>query len=658
MKRDILFNIIISLLIGLGLTSTEALIGKIIGITPYIFTIIVLIITQSIIIYKIISLINIKKKHAILISGILLSSGLGLIPSANEPSITDITIINVTSSYDGTQYGFHMGSSAIYDNGLSLQHPGKHYEDDPNWFLWVNETNGTGGQINLGGTSTNNHAGGSVTMLDNGTIIFTRGGYFNYIPADLWVSNNPYDIHNWTQKLSDYITASGGCSLSSAVTQNNTFLVAYRNGPNDISSTGQQLLAYNTSTWTKYKDLEIAHGETWEGHALCPCYNWMRFDPRYNYTFITWSWKEEAGTYDNWGSAPFIYSDDNGATWKRANGTTYTLPIRYSDISGWQSKADIPDDSIANNLYPYNHGAESGVTPDGHFYMVVTHQDVRDGPRYGYFWLWNGTAWVSHNLSGLTYSDAFSCGVTKDYIVYVFADTDNNATLKARISADNGETWSAPIEIVHESGDVFINGVSYCQPIKGYTDNYARFFYSFYNWSSGTSKQCKVKWVKFQITNTSGYPSINETALSNSLTDGRITWSGYPGETVWCNSSGDGYETLNLTIIDGSGGDDTDVTEIRVYLDNLNDSGIVINADNIHLYASVDNATFHDFGAFPTNGGNITLNATTWTWADDPFPITGNDTIYMRFQLSIPSSQTPDIYYSATATRWKIYILG
>jgi len=405
-------------------------------------------------------------------------------------NIINIQKINVAA--DATEAGFHMGSSGIYVNGLSLQHPGRAYDEDPNWLLYVNENDGTAGKINIGGTATNDHGGGSVTALHDGTLVFTRGGYFHSIAADLWTSDQPYDISSWTQRLNDYVTASGGCCLSSAVTQNNKYLVVYRNGPNDTSATGQTLLIYDPSTWTMESEVEIAHGETWEGHPLCPCYNWMRFDPRYNYIFVTWSWKENVDTNDNWGSAPFVYSDDNGTTWRKADGTAYSLPIYYSN-------ADIPDDSIANDLYPYNYGPESGITPNGTFYMAVPHRDVRGGTSYLYFYTWNGTNWVPHNLSTLIYSCAFSVGETKDFMVIAYADAEEPNKLKVKISSDDGETWSEPIVVDTLSSSDNIIGVSYCQPIEGYDDNYARFFYAYYNPNTESMEQCDVKWIKFEI---------------------------------------------------------------------------------------------------------------------------------------------------------------
>jgi len=147
---------------------------------------------------------------------------------------------------------------------------------------------------------------------------------------------------------------------------------------------------------------------------------------------------------------------------------------------------------------------------------------------------------------------------------------------------------------------------------------------------------------------------IGDIVSLSGLTSGRLTWSGNADETVWCNSTGDGNETLNISISPSG----TDILETRVYLSGLNDTDAWINASNITMYASVDNATWREIGTFSDGGSNLTLNDDTWTWADDPFPISSEDYIFCRFKLAIPSGQSADTYYSASSTAWKVYILG
>jgi hypothetical protein len=151
------------------------------------------------------------------------------------------------------------------------------------------------------------------------------------------------------------------------------------------------------------------------------------------------------------------------------------------------------------------------------------------------------------------------------------------------------------------------------------------------------------------------YSSKDSTNITLSgLTSDRITWSGSAGETVWCNATGDGNETLNVSISPSG----TDILEVRVYLADMNDTSAWINASNVTLYASVDNATWREIGTFTDGGSNITMNDNIWTWADDPFPISSTDYIYCRFKLAIPSGQSADTYYSASSTDWNVYSLG
>jgi len=294
---------------------------------------------------------------------------------------------------------------------------------------------------------------------------------------------------------------------------------------------------------------------------------------------------------------------------------------------------------------------------DGHIYMGLTRHDgapVDESVIHVFEYHTSNDSFTYVGKVDKTASKEYSQGWDVEYrngtSVYM-VDRDNYHIMHINLTTLFSEDWT------RNDGTLVYNNTGTSHSHTGLSEN-TTYYYAFWSYNDST-KLYSTTYVSKKYTTLSGsYPSINDTALQNSLTSGRITWSGSPGDTVWCNSSGDGYETLNLTIIDGSGSSDTNVTEIRVYIDNLNDSGTDINANNIKLYASVDNTTFHDFGSFPTNGGNITLNATTWTWADDPFPITGDDTIYMRFQLSIPSGQAIDTYWSASATSWKIYIIG
>jgi len=146
-----------------------------------------------------------------------------------------------------------------------------------------------------------------------------------------------------------------------------------------------------------------------------------------------------------------------------------------------------------------------------------------------------------------------------------------------------------------------------------------------------------------------------------------VTWSGTAGNTVWCNDSGDynEYLEINMTINASD-----NITEIRVWVGDLNDTTAWINASNITLYVSSDNSSYgvptHDLGngngVFTDGGANISINSSTWPagGGDNPFDGAGltdkNTSIFCVFKLAIPADSPTDIFYSLTATTWKIYL--
>jgi len=147
-----------------------------------------------------------------------------------------------------------------------------------------------------------------------------------------------------------------------------------------------------------------------------------------------------------------------------------------------------------------------------------------------------------------------------------------------------------------------------------------------------------------------------------------ITWAGTAGTTVWCNATGTHSETMEINMSINS----TDnITEIRVNVGNLNDSGTWINASNISIIVSRDNTSWAggdgsvNYTAFTDGGSNVSINTSQWTDANgmygtNPFLGAGlkdtNTSIYCRFVLTIPADAGTDVYSSASLTDWKVYL--
>jgi len=144
------------------------------------------------------------------------------------------------------------------------------------------------------------------------------------------------------------------------------------------------------------------------------------------------------------------------------------------------------------------------------------------------------------------------------------------------------------------------------------------------------------------------------------LPSNRVTWSGTAGTTVYCNDTGDTNEWLEINMsINAS----DNVTEIRVWMDDYNDTGAFVNASNITMYVSSDNSSYGEFGAFTDGGSNLSINISTWiagTMGINPFlgeGLTDKDaSIYCIFKLTIPADSPTDVFYSAESNSFKIYI--
>lgn len=171
---------------------------------------------------------------------------------------------------------------------------------------------------------------------------------------------------------------------------------------------------------------------------------------------------------------------------------------------------------------------------------------------------------------------------------------------------------------------------------------------------TGTARTGKILLDNFTMWNTpTGWPIIGDPECTLSgLSSGQITFGGEAGDVLWSN------ETIDVDITDGA----SDVLWVNVSLFDVSDGGVnVIDAEDFNLSVSAYQSTnFFSLGAFPNGGGNITINSSTWTGAGgvgNPFPITGGDHIYLRFELTVPGDQEAATY-NIELYPCKVYIGG
>jgi len=362
---------------------------------------------------------------------------------------------------------------------------------------------------------------------------------------------------------------------------------------------------------------------------------------------------------------PVIYSDGYAYLFGGMNDTT-----KFDDIIKYNLSTKAK--SIVGNLTAAIYGS-AGAFDGGNIVYIAGGNDA-SGTRYDDIQKWNisagGDAVVVNNLTNAVYALACANDVDSHTAYFIAGASSSNqpptvsitspsdgATVNGTVSIQgtasdsDGSVQSVQVKIDSGSWDNATGTTSwaYSWDSTGVSDGshtiYAR-SYDGTDYSSETS-------VTVTVDNT---PDVDPSVSLSGLTSGKITWNGTAPGSYWCNATGSGHETLNIAITGGSGANDTDVTQINITVPgDLTNGSNTIDPSAITLYVSVDNLTFHDMGAFPTNGGTIVLNATTWTWTDDPFPISGNDNIYCRFKITYADGQAVGTY---TKTGITVDILG
>jgi len=194
------------------------------------------------------------------------------------------------------------------------------------------------------------------------------------------------------------------------------------------------------------------------------------------------------------------------------------------------------------------------------------------------------------------------------------------------------------------------------QTVTLFTDT-LRYMFAFNSYNAGISATTSGHVQNLQQLTAGEEPS---TASLDGLTAGRITWSGIGGQSVWCNSSGDGTETMDINMTLNA---TTNITGIRVWVGDMNDTTAYINASNIELYVSSDDTNYGQMGTYTDGGSNLSINTSTWnagSMGTNPFLgeglTNGTHHIYCRFLLNIPADTPTDIFYSASSDAWKVYI--
>lgn len=129
----------------------------------------------------------------------------------------------------------------------------------------------------------------------------------------------------------------------------------------------------------------------------------------------------------------YMYSDDYGQTWHKADGTELTLPVDDSQFD-WVIQ-ETGSASIWNGITVYNGKP-----------VILLHRGRGSGTRTLSVAIWNGTSWEIHDVTTMSDSKwSGECGYIRNEngVLYVYTQLDINGTyeLKRFKSEDGGVTW-------------------------------------------------------------------------------------------------------------------------------------------------------------------------------------------------------------------------
>ena len=387
---------------------------------------------------------------------------------------------------------------------------GPPYRGNPDHVFWVDEDAASFG-VSVRPTGRTDGAyvnpGGMVAFGPDGTLWYTLGGRAQELPLRLYRSDNPFEPGAFTVVLDDYETTTGSTAPGVNVHASNVMLF-WRHRHSTRTDGRVMFQRYDADAGFDVAQETRMLGTGSIDAVLGPMgieQVWSRFDPRFNYTFVSWTFYDlrDGSNPPQFGSHPFMYSDDDGVTWRKANGEPFSdLPLRYSQTDD----IVVPHDHLAlGELTDWQLYSDMGVAPGGVFWMAVrTGNFKRENESPIQFFRFNGAQWENEQLTEPMHSTSktHAVGVTKDYLVLLYSEYDPDNVLKVRLSGDDGRTWTAPVAIRSLDAFNIVSWISFVQPSEEYGDNAARFFYSYYDqrdaWWAKWWRNA-ISWIKIDV---------------------------------------------------------------------------------------------------------------------------------------------------------------
>jgi hypothetical protein len=469
---------------------------------------------------------------------------------------------------------------------------------NPDFLVWVDENTDEaiayehpagnfGVGVNPGG---NVVFASDVSAGEQGRLWSVLGARAYEIPFDITRSSGLFDASSFDVVLNDFVTeASSTTPVLSVV--GDTGLLIWRHlrstHPDVAVRFDRYDLQSGTPTLATRTDLGRASTVPALGEITIEQL-WSRWDPRRRALAVTWQWFDKevttTGEILRFGANPFLYTEDAGATWKRADGSPVALPLTYAGIDSVVS----PYDHLIRGETAGGYTRDLGFTPNGTPWMV----GPAGAPNRIELFFWRNTAWERRSLTtDLEVGDPLACGTTRSYLVCIYSEFARQGELLARVSRNNGLDWSAPVKVgeiglTPTGSRQRINWASFVQPADGYPDNVARFFYSYWDTSAaidGLNFRNNIRWIRLDVADANQAPAVDISApvdgetyaidrpvaliATTSDPDGdtvTVTWraNGSPVVVPWTPVAGSYSVVANAD--DGNGGSASDSVSITV----------------------------------------------------------------------------------------------
>jgi len=293
-----------------------------------------------------------------------------------------------------------------------------------------NTANHSSTQYDVATVGTNNeHFCPSMCVDGNGYLHIFYGCHNS--PLKYKKSLNPGDASEWSSEQTIY----SDVTYPSAVAYGNKIFVTARTD--------------NHHKIRLFKSTD--GGDTWDTNTVIAdysaqgwwAYQMVSFLDSNNSIHITWSNRLGAGQPSR--DVCYAYSDDNGATWKKADGTSLSLPITSGN-----------EDYIEEGQPGYSIGRAFGlfVDNDGHPNAVYSVNNESG------CWLkharWNGSSWTKHNIhspvSGCAHAAWYN--TSNDEINVYRRDYTELSKIYCYKSSDKGVTWNEDIVLDNLPGDI------------------------------------------------------------------------------------------------------------------------------------------------------------------------------------------------------------